>query len=93
MNTTTAKKAQFTAGEWTKHENKDGSFDVCGQHGKRSESDVIAYKVLPHNARLIASAPSLLSALERILTKTFRDEHDPDVYRLAIEAIAKAKGE
>ncbi len=56
---------------------------LCKEHGN-----------LEANARLIASAPDLLSALQRIESAL---EHDPELYSdilsVARGAIAKAKGE
>lgn len=46
----------------------------------------------PHDARLIAAAPELLEALERIINDD-RAAVDRDDYLFAKEAIAKAKGE
>jgi hypothetical protein len=48
----------------------------------------VAGDILPSDARLIASAPDLLSALER-LTHPMADDDDLDYAR---EVIAKAKG-
>jgi hypothetical protein len=48
----------------------------------------VAGDMLPEDARLIAAAPDLLSALER-LTHPMADDEDLDYAR---EVIAKAKG-
>lgn len=44
------------------------------------------------NARLIAAAPDLLAALNRLLDEPFM-EHDIDGRKMAAAAIAKATGE
>ena len=51
--------------------------------------EVVAQAHVPANARLIASAPELLAALERIAELSY----DSEATRVAREAIAKARGE
>jgi hypothetical protein len=63
----------------------------------------VAGDILPEDARLIASAPELLSALERLLesAECLKEDSDsahgfhgePESFKIARAAIAKAKGQ
>ena len=75
-------KSNFTPGPWIE------TFDLWKTKRERMKLHSIAADVLPDAARLIASAPDLLSALER-LTHPMADDEDLDYAR---EIIAKAKG-
>lgn len=65
----------------------------CRLEGGNPES--ASAEEMAANARLIAAAPDLLFALERILADlpTNRDWLDPAVEKFARAAVAKAKGE
>ena len=87
------KSTQFTPGPWNAVE----TFDLWKE--KRERMDIIsqteeklhcvAIDVLPSDARLIACAPQMLLALER-LAHPMADDEDLDYAR---EVIAKAKGQ
>jgi hypothetical protein len=81
-----------TPGPWTAIETLDlwkekrERMDIISQTEEKLHC--VAIDVLPSDARLIASAPDLLSALER-LAHPMADDDDLDYAR---EVIAKAKG-
>lgn len=91
-------KSQFTPGPWTTKKIDIGCNDVCrvGNDGLRTRiCRLHATQIEPEhggdiesNARLISSAPDLLSALERLVHPMADD--DDVTYAHAI--IAKAKG-
>lgn len=63
--------------------------------GGRGAADKIARVYKESDANLIAAAPEMLEALELILIQreNFDDEAAKNIYELATEAIAKARGE
>jgi hypothetical protein len=71
-------------------------------NGSRTESNVIAYQVLPHNGPMLAAAPDMLAALDLILGTATNDggtagEYElrarmADVAHLARSALTAAKG-
>lgn len=78
----------------TSHAPWKAEFGLCGWGVLSARDEVVAYipQSIVHdeaNARLIASAPDLLAALER-LTHPMADDEDLDYAR---EVIAKAKGQ
>lgn len=84
-----------TPGPWTAHNNNEINYlDIDGGSSERICSVYVGEESLPMaeeavaNARLIAFAPDLLAALER-LTHPMADDDDLDYAR---ETIAKAKG-
>jgi len=88
-------KPQFTPGPWLAipttaiSRNPDSlRMDIVTKTGEWNPA-FIAGDILPEDARLIASAPDLLSALER-LAHPMADDDDLDYAR---EVIAKAKGQ
>jgi len=88
-------KSQFTPGPWGRHDTNIYSGDtvlVCCPKNHWSNIELPEAEKLA-NARLIASAPDLLVALERIESDL---GHEPEVYAdilsIARAAIAKAKG-
>ena len=91
-------KSNFTPGPWTTKKLDIGTYDVCrcGNDGLRTRvCRLHASQIEPEhggtieaNAKLIAAAPNLLAALER-LAHPMADDDDLD-YARAI--IAKAKG-
>jgi hypothetical protein len=91
-------KSNFTPGPWTTKKIDTGTYDVCrcGNDGLRTRvCRLHASQIEPEhggtieaNAKLIAAAPDLLAALER-LAHPMADDDDLD-YARAI--IAKAKG-
>ena len=92
-------KSNFTPGPWTTKKIDIGTYDVCrcGNDGLRTRvCRLHASQIEPEhggtieaNAKLIAAAPDLLAALER-LAHPMADDDDLD-YARAI--IAKAKGQ
>ena len=92
-------KSNFTPGPWTTKKIDIGTYDVCrcGNDGLRTRvCRLHASQIEPKhggtieaNAQLIASAPDLLAALER-LAHPMADDEDLDYAR---EVIAKAKGQ
>ena len=91
-------KSNFTPGPWTTKKIDTGTYDICrcGNDGLRTRvCRLHASQIEPEhggtieaNAHLIASAPDLLAALER-LAHPMADDEDLDYAR---EVIAKAKG-
>ena len=91
-------KSEFTPGPWTTKKIDIGTYDICrcGNDGLRTRvCRLHASQIEPEhggtieaNAKLIAAAPNLLAALER-LAHPMADDDDLD-YARAI--IAKAKG-
>lgn len=75
-----------TPGPWTVHEN-DGSVHAADREICRTQSGGY-YNTA--NARLIAAAPGLLAALERIESEANAEEVDPDDCRESIIKIARA---
>jgi hypothetical protein len=93
-------KSQFTPGPWraiptTAISRNPHSLrmDIVSTSGEWNPA-FIAGDILPDDARLIASAPELLVALERIESAL---EHEPEIYAdilsITRAAIAKAKGQ
>jgi hypothetical protein len=90
-------KPQFTPGPWTTKKIDTGVIDVCrvGQDGLRTRvCRLHAFRIEPEhggdiesNARLISSAPDLLSALERLV----HPMADDDDVTFAHAVIYKAK--
>lgn len=83
-------KSQFTPGPWGRHDTNIYVGDtvlVCCPKNHWSNIELPEAEKLA-NARLIASAPELLAALER-LVHPMADDEDLDYAR---EIIAKAKG-
>jgi len=87
-------KSQFTPGPWlaipttaTSRNPHSLRMDIVSTSGEWNPA-FIAGDILPDDARLIASAPELLAALER-LVHPMADDEDLDYAR---EIIAKAKG-
>lgn len=59
----TKKFEGHTPGPWE----YDATYENVRQaNSSRTESNIIAYNVLPHNARLIAAAPDLLAEVTRL---------------------------
>ena len=91
-------KSEFTPGPWTTKKIDTGTYDICrcGNDGLRTRvCRLHASQIEPEhggtieaNAKLIASAPDLLSALER-LAHPMADDEDLDYARAMIW---KAKG-
>ena len=89
---------QHTTGPWRIG---DAGFTVFGPPNGTSAPEVVAPCKTRANARLIAAAPELLAALNRIADSEPRPnrnrDFDPDVVealqRIARAAVAKAKGE
>ena len=92
-------KSEFTPGPWTTKKIDTGTYDVCrcGNDGLRTRvCRLHASQIEPEhggtieaNAKLIAAAPNLLAALER-LAHPMADDED---LAYAREVIAKAKGQ
>ena len=92
-------KSEFTPRPWTTKKIDDGVYDICrcGNDGIRTRvCRLHASQIQPEhggtieaNARLIASAPDLLAALER-LAHPMADDEDLDYAR---GIISKAKGQ
>jgi hypothetical protein len=92
-------KSNFTPGPWTTKKIDTGTYDVCrcGNDGLRTRvCRLHASQIEPEhggtieaNAKLIAAAPDLLAALER-LAHPMADDEDLDYAR---EIIRKAKGQ
>ena len=91
-------KSEFTPGPWTTKKIEDGVYDICrcGNDGIRTRvCRLHASQIQPKhggtieaNARLIAAAPDLLSALERLV----HPMADDDDVTYAHAMIWKAKG-
>jgi hypothetical protein len=83
-------KTEHTPGPWTVTFGIDGAAIHNGVTIAKVNIDAIAWKT---NARLMAAAPELLAALERIETAL---EHDPEIYAdllsITRAAITKANG-
>ena len=81
---------QFTPGPWLAHrpESYTVRMDVVATSGEGHPA-LVACDILPEDAHLIAAAPDLLSALER-LAHPMADDEDLDYAR---GIIAKAKGQ
>ena len=82
--------AQFTPGPWTPT-GHDGKLSIIVECQWGSVAKVLSIGAISQekaNAHLIASAPDLLAALER-LTHPMADDEDLDYAR---EVIARAKG-
>lgn len=96
-------KTQHTRGPWTLDEvwmivKGPKGEEVCAIHSGQSDGERVDRNVAHDNARLIAAAPELLEALERLLntpepmTTTEHFDYNANATRLARAAIAKAKG-
>ena len=70
---------EHTPGPWIVAGN-----NIVLKNSARTESNVIAYNVLPHNASLIAAAPELLEAAKRALDYLDRDGYENIALRAAI---------
>jgi len=97
--------SKHTPGPWTAETHANGGFDVCGRggHGAMSAYVVCARQAheLKHethaNARLIAAAPELLEALDRLASKCVFPTSGNDAFQEAVSharsVLAKATGE
>lgn len=85
MNTT--KKAQHTGGEWILGKAPD-CYSIYSQLGNGIAIIPFEYQNAEANARLIASAPLMLEALEAVLN--MGDDYEAE--KLVLEAIKKARG-
>lgn len=93
----------FTPGPWESkkvgfaHDAPHCVFRVEVRSGRRTHRlDDLRGGFTKDDARLIASAPELLEALEQIVVRAaYADDEDvaPDVRSIALTAIAKARGE
>lgn len=85
--------AKHTPGPWMRTAiSASGTVNVILAASSRTESNVIARDILPHNADLIAAAPDLLAALRHVV-ECYNDGRLPDVEWLAVRAaIVRAEG-
>lgn len=85
--------SKHTPGPWrfSSHPH-DGNYMRIHCSSDPNEGDNLRGYCGEANARLIAAAPDLLSALEMIMAKVAGCERDPE-YEAARAAIAKVKGE
>lgn len=71
--------------------------DETGEHNDviiAAKHSVVARPVSWHDAQLIAAAPELLSAIDRLMTATYDSKNELASARLQSEkAISKAKGD
>ena len=94
------KSSNHTPGPWKIVKNLDGVYagtlsvvvgeagEICGPRQIRTQDPNIEA-----NMQLIALAPELLEALEAVIADTLKSDILPSVYKNAIAAIKKAKGE
>jgi hypothetical protein len=88
----TARTQEHTPGPWRVHDNGLGEFSVLACHETMRIASCSIGQISDHaNARLIAAAPDLLDALERIAEHESRYQ-DSASYREAVAAIARARG-
>lgn len=89
---------KYTPGPWSLFLGNAGYFCVEGIWKADSEADRICGSIgavaseeeAVANARLIAAAPEMLEALERVVET---GEADYETFRMALAAVAKAKGD
>jgi hypothetical protein len=94
MNTTNTNEQKHTPGPWSFYESKhDGCIEIFRDGNEVEGSPTIGSALLPSDARLIASAPELLEALQQVLSASDDggDMNDID-WRGIRAAIAKATG-
>lgn len=80
---------KHTVGPWEFKKDK-----IVQANSSNTESNVIAYNVLPHNGPILAAAPDMLEALEAVFrqTCTLGVMPDQNCKKMMAGAITKAKG-